>query len=61
MQKEGYKGLIGLGRQKPCKNSGGKREKILSGLSQIGEKEESLKSFEKVTLKKSNLTLKKKT
>ena len=31
MQKEGYKGLTGLGRQKPCKNFGGKRQKILSG------------------------------
>ena len=31
MQKEGYKGLTGLGRQKPCKNFGGKWQKILSG------------------------------
>ena len=28
MQKEGYKGLIGLGRGKPCKNNGGKHQKI---------------------------------
>ena len=31
MQKEGHKGLTGLGRQKPCKNFGGKRQKILTG------------------------------
>ena len=31
MQKEGHKGLTGLGRQKPCKKFGGKRQKILSG------------------------------
>ena len=31
MQKEGHKGLTSLGRQKPCKNFGGKRQKILSG------------------------------
>ena len=31
MQKEGYKGLTGLGRQKPCKKFGRKRQKILSG------------------------------
>ena len=28
MQKEGYKGLIGLGREKHCKKYGGKRQKI---------------------------------
>ena len=28
MQKEGYKGLTGLGREKPCKKNGGKRQKI---------------------------------
>ena len=27
MQKEGYKGLTGLGREKPCKKNGGKRQK----------------------------------
>ena len=30
-QNEGHKGLIGLGRQKPCKISRGKRQIILSG------------------------------
>ena len=60
MQKEGQKGLTGLGRQKPCKKFGGKRQKILSGAQPSQrEREESLKSFEKVTLKKSNLTFKK--
>ena len=28
MQKEGYNGLIGLERGKPCKKTGGKRQKI---------------------------------
>ena len=28
MQKEGYKGLNGLGRGKPCKKNGGKWQKI---------------------------------
>ena len=28
MQKEGYKGLIGLGREKPCKKNGGKQQRI---------------------------------
>ena len=28
MQKEGYKGLAGLGRGKPCKKNGGKQQKI---------------------------------
>ena len=28
MQKEGYKGLTGLGREKPYKKNGGKRQKI---------------------------------
>ena len=27
MQKEGYKGLTDLGREKPCKKNGGKRQK----------------------------------
>ena len=30
-QNEGYKGLTGLGREKPCKEFGWKRQKILSG------------------------------
>ena len=58
MQKEGHKGLTGLEREKPCKNFEGKRQKILSG-ALPNRREESLKRFEKVTLKKSNLTLKK--
>ena len=28
MQKEGYKGLNSLGREKPCRKNGGKRQKI---------------------------------
>ena len=28
MQKEGYKGLTGLEREKPCKKNGGKRQNI---------------------------------
>ena len=28
MQKEGYNGLTGLERGKPCKKTGGKRQKI---------------------------------
>ena len=28
MQNEGYKGLTGLGREKPCKTYGGKWQKI---------------------------------
>ena len=31
MQKEGYKGLTGLEREKPCKKFGQKRQKNLSG------------------------------
>ena len=31
MQKEGQKRLTGLQGQKPCKNSGGKRQKIDGG------------------------------
>ena len=31
MQKEGYKGLTGLGREKPCKKNGGKRQKKWNG------------------------------
>ena len=27
MQKEGYRGLTDLGREKPCKKNGGKRQK----------------------------------
>ena len=28
MKREGYKGLTGLGRGKPCKKNGGKQQKI---------------------------------
>ena len=57
MQKKGHKGLTGLERGKPCKNFKGKQQKILSGaLPNRREREESMKRFEKVTLKKSNLT-----
>ena len=56
MQKEGQKGLTGLGRQNNCKNFGRKRQKILGGALAKSEREESLKIFEKVTLKKSNLS-----
>ena len=56
MQKEGYKGLTGLGRQKPCKKFGRKRQKILSGA--LPSRRERGK-FEKVSLKQSNLSFKK--
>ena len=57
MQKEGYKGLTGLERQKPCKKFGRKRQKILSGA--LPSRRERGK-FEKVSLKQSNMSLKKK-
>ena len=60
IQKEGQKRLTGLQGQKPCKKLGGKRQKIDGGALAKSEREKRLKSFEKVTLKKSNLTLKKK-
>ena len=45
MQKEGQKRLTGLQGQKPCKNHGGKRQKIDGGaFSQRGEREK-LKNF----------------
>ena len=51
MQKEGYKGLTGLGREKPCKKNGGKWQK--NGLepwpSRI-EREKKLKFFWKSEL-----------
>ena len=56
MQKEGYKGLTGLGRQKPCKKFGRKQQKILSGA--LPSRRERGK-FEKVSLKQSNLSFKK--
>ena len=52
MQKEGKKRLTGLQGQKPCKNLGGKRQKILWwSLSQVGERGKFEKLFEKVPLK----------
>ena len=45
MQKEGQKGLPGLGRQKPCKNFGRKRQKIFGGALAKSEREERLKNF----------------
>ena len=56
MQKEGQKGLTGLGRQKPCKNLGRKRQKIFGGALAKPEREESLKNFWKKAFEKSNLT-----
>ena len=45
MQKEGQKRLIGLQGQKPCKNLGGKWQKIDGGAySQRGEREK-LKNY----------------
>ena len=45
MQKEGQKRLTGLQGQKPCKNLGGKWQKIDGGtFSQVGEREK-LKNF----------------
>ena len=46
MQKEGYKGLTGLGRGKPCKKNGGKRKKFDGKPCPIRrEREKSLKNF----------------
>ena len=52
MQKEGQKRLTGLGRQKPCKNFGRKRQKILGGALAKSEREESLKNFWKSAFEK---------
>ena len=51
MQKEWYKGLTGLGREKPCKKNGGKWQKIIlePWPSRI-EREKVEKTFEKVSL-----------
>ena len=52
MQKEGQKRLTSLQGQKPCKNLGGKRQKIDGGALAKSEREERLKKlFEKVSLK----------
>ena len=56
MQKEGQKGLTSLRRQKPCKNSGGKQQKIFGGALAKSEREERLKIFEKVPFEKDILT-----
>ena len=56
MQKERKKRLIGLGRQKPCKNFRRKRQKIFGGDSARSEREESLKNFWKSAFEKDNLT-----
>ena len=61
MQKEGQKGIAGLGRQKPCKNSGGKRQKIFGGALAKSEREESLKKLLKKWLWKRQSDFKKKT
>ena len=60
MQKEGQKGLTGLGRQKPCKNFGRKRQKILGGALAKPEREESLKNFWKSAFEKVQSDFKKK-
>ena len=53
MKKKGYNGHTGLWREKPCKILGGKRQKITVEPCRVGEREESLKTFEKVVLNKS--------
>ena len=46
MQKEGYKGLIGLGREKPCKKNGGKRQKnLIEALTESYIERESFENF----------------
>ena len=60
MQKEGYKGLTGLGREKPCKKNGGKRQKIglEPWLSRI-EREKKLKNFGKSEFEHVKISFKK--
>ena len=53
MKMKGYNGHTGLWREKPCKNLGGKRQKIAVEPCRVGEREESLKTFEKGVLNKS--------
>ena len=55
MKKKGYNGHTGLWREKPCKNLGGKWQKIAVEPCRVGEREreESLKTFEKGELNKS--------
>ena len=45
IQKEGQKGLTGLWREKPCKKSGRKRQKLWASLVQLGEREKVWKPF----------------
>ena len=53
LQKKGQKRLTGLQGQKPCKNLGGKRQKIVGGALAKSERDESFeKLFEKVPLKR---------
>ena len=47
LEKEGQKRLTGLQGQKPCKNLGGKRQKIDGGALAKSEREKSKKKFEK--------------
>ena len=48
MQREGQKRLTGLQGQKPCKNLGGKRQKIDGGaFSQVGEREKLINFLKK--------------
>ena len=56
MQKEGQKRLTDFGRQKPCKNLGGKRQKIFGGALAKSEREKRLKNFLKKSFEKDNLT-----
>ena len=56
MQKKGQKRLIGLQGQKPCKNLGGKRQKIDGGALAKSERERSWKTFWKSDFEKSNLS-----
>ena len=55
IQNEGQKGLTGLWREKPCKKSGRKRQKLWASLVQLGEREKVWKPFWKVGLKRQTL------
>ena len=60
MKKKGYNGHIGLWREKPCKNLGGKRQKIAVEPCRVGERKESLKNFwKKMFWTSQDLTFKK--
>ena len=45
MQKEGQYRHTGLGREKPCKKFGGKRQKIFVEPCRVGEREKFLEKF----------------